>query len=31
MEERKGKGGLMVPGVFSDAAATWGGKLLGSL
>lgn len=28
MEERKGKGGLVVPGVFSEAAATGVAKLL---
>lgn len=31
VEERKGKGGLVVPGVFSEAAATGGGKSLGRL
>lgn len=31
MEERKGKGGLVVPGVLSEAVATGGGKSLGRL
>lgn len=31
MEERKGKGALAVHGVFSEAAATGGGKSLGRL